>query len=251
MKTLTFALIFCFVSLSILSQENNSKISLGLSFNPHLSDKTYRLPPGYENLEDYFDDHFKLGWTTGVLARRQIADKYSLQSGIYLSNKGSANHYHFQLSDTIRDLLLAEEGRYPEETYSKSYDYFIDIPLTLNYILHNGRELSYYTRFGLITNIYVAFEGFYKTDFNDGSQSIRYMHLNHKQLKEDYIIKMINLSGVLVMGIEYSINSNFGLFIEPNFDMSIFPLYNSDDFLIEVEKPRYYNIGLSVGFLIH
>jgi len=249
MKTLTFALIICCVSINIFSQDNDSKFSLGLSFTPQLSDKIYRFPPGSENLKDYFDDHFKLGWTAGVLFRRQITDKFSLQSGMYLSNKGSASHYQFQLNDTIRDLLLAEEGKYPEESYSKCEDYFIDIPLTLNYILHNGREFSFYSRFGLITNIYVAAEGFYKTDFNDGSQSIRNMHLNHWQLKEDYIVRMFNLSGLLAIGIEYSINSNYGLFIEPNFDMNIFHLYDSHD-LLNIEKPRFYDIGISFGFLI-
>jgi hypothetical protein len=57
---------------------------------------------------------------------------------------------------------------------------------------------------------------------------------------------MLNLSGCLAIGVEHSLNSNFGLFIEPNFDMSILPLYNAE----WSGKPRYYNIGLSFGFLI-
>jgi hypothetical protein len=241
MKTLTFTIILCFISLNILSQKNDSKYSLGLSFNPQLSDKI----PGY--LMSYVDDYFKLSWTAGVHIRKQITDKFSLQSGMYLSNKGSACQHQFLMNDTIRDLLLASEGKYPEESYSVSNHYFIDIPLTLYYLLHNGRKLIYYTRFGLITNIYVAAEGFTKTDYNDGSQGVWYRHLNYWQLKEDYIVRMLNLSGCLALGVEHSINSNFGLFIEPNFDMSILPLYNSHS----TNKSRYYNIGLRFGFLIY
>jgi hypothetical protein len=241
MKTLTFALLICFVSLPVFSQENSTKVSMGFSFNPQLSDKI----PGY--LTRHYDDHFKLSWTAGVFLKKQIADKFSIQSGMYLSNKGSAYQYQFLLNDTIRDLLLASEGKYPEESYSESNHYFIDIPLTLNYLLHKGRKLSYYSRFGLIGNIYVASEGFTKTDYNDGSQGVWYRHFNYWQLKEDFIVRMLNLSVCLALGVEHSINSNFGLFIEPNFDMSILPLYNSHS----SNKPRYYNIGLSFGFLIH
>lgn len=179
MKTLTFVLILCFVSLNILSQDNNSKFSFGLSFTPHLSDKMHNISFGYEDSKEYFDDHFKLGWTTGG---------------------------------------------------------FIN--------------LTCYTRLGFITNFYVAAKGYQEVNYNDGSQSIRHMNYSYRQLREDYVVKMFNLSGLLATGIEYSVNDNVGLFIEPNFDMNLFPLYDADDLVIDIEKPRFYNIGVRCGFLI-
>jgi len=249
MRTLAFPLLFMFIFLDISSQVNDSKVNIGLSFNPHLSGQTYYFPTGSENLKVIFDTQVRLGWTAGVSIRRTMSDRISFQTGIYLSTKGYASHYQFQLNDTIIDLLMAEEGKYPKEAYSKSNHYFYDVPLALNWLIYNGHTLNYYANFGLITNIYVAAEGLYITDFSDESQDIRYMHLNHGQLRKDYMVRMLNLSGFLAIGIERSINSSYGLFLEPNFDMSILPLHNSNGLSSKTPRPRYYNIGIRIGIL--
>lgn len=253
MKFLASALIFCTISVNIYSQDNTSKFSFGLSFNPHLSDRAhYNLSPGYEDSK-YFTDQFKLGWTTGVFFRIQIGSKFSLESGMNYSNKGFASHDSWSFGDSISALLIAEYGKYPKEWSSKSNHYYIDIPFTLNYKIYEGHYFSYYTRLGFMTDFYIALAGIQKVNYNDGSQETNYERYNYKQLQEDFGgHTRFNLSAILAVGMEYDINNRFGIIFEPIFDMNIFPSYTApEDNPFGLWTERFYNIGIRFGFLMH
>lgn len=251
MKFLASVLLICTISLNIFCQDNTSKFSFGLSFNPHLSDRAhFNLSPAYEDSK-YFTDQFKLGWTTGVFFRIQIGSKLSLESGINYSNKGSASNDSWSFGDSINALIIAEYGKYPKEWSSKTNHYYIDIPFTLNYTIFKGHYFSYYTRLGFMTDFYIAVAGFQEVNYNDGSQETNYERYNYKQLKEDFSGRRFNLSALVAVGIEYDINNRFGIIFEPIFDMNIFPTYRPEDNLIGLWTERFYNIGIRFGFLMH
>jgi hypothetical protein len=252
MKFLASVLLFCTISLNIYSQDNTSKYSFGLSFNPHLSNRAhYNLSPAYEDSK-YFTDQFKLGWTTGVFFRIQIGSKFSLESGMNYSNKGSASHDSWSFGDSLSALLIAEYGKYPKEFFYKSNHYYIDIPFTLNYKIYEGHYFSYYTRLGFMTDFYIALAGFQEVNYNDGSQKTNYKRYSYKELHEDFSVHRFNLSAILAVGMEYDINNRLGIIFEPIFDMNIFPSDKAlDDDPFGFWTVRLYNIGIRFGVLMH
>lgn len=253
MKFLASVLLFCTISLNIYSQDNTSKFSFGLSFNPHLSDRThFKLSPTYEDSR-YFNDQFKLGWTAGVFFRIQMGSKFSLESGMNYSNKGFASHDRSIFGDSINALIMAVHGKYPKEISYKSNHYYIDIPLTLNYKIYEGHYFSYYTRLGFMTDFYIALAGFQEVNYNDGSQKTNYEYYSYKKLQEDFGgHTRFNLSAILAVGMEYDINNRFGIIFEPIFDMNIFPSYTApEDNPFGLWTERFYNIGIRFGFLMH
>jgi len=252
MKFLASVLLFCTISLNIYSQDNTSKFSFGLSFNPHLSDRAhYNLSSAYEDSK-YFTDQFKLGWTTGVFFRIQIGSKFSLESGMNYSNKGSASHDSWSFGDSLSALLIAEYGKYPKEFFYKSNHYYIDIPLTLNYKIYEGQYFSYYTRLGFMTDFYIALAHFQEVNYNDGSQKTNHIRYSYKELQEVFDERRFNLSAILAVGMEYNINNRFGIIFEPIFDMNIFPSDKAlEDDPFGFWEVRLYNIGIRLGFLMH
>ena len=252
MKFIASVLLICTISFNIFSQDSTSKFSFGLSFNPHLSDRAhFNLTPTYEDSK-YFNDQFKLGWTTGVFFRIQIGSKFSLESGMNYSNKGFVSHDSWSLSDSISALLIAENGKHPEDIFYKSNHYYIDIPFTLNYKIYEGQYFSYYTRLGFMTDFYIALAGFQEVNYSDGSQKTNYERYNYKQLQEDFSVSRFNLSAILAVGMEYDINNSFGIIFEPIFDMNIFPSDKAlEDDPFGFWTVRLYNIGIRFGFLMH
>jgi len=252
MKFIASVLLICTISLNIFCQDNTSKFSFGLSFNPHLSDRAhYNLSSAYEDSK-YFTDQFKLGWTTGVFFRIQIGSKFSLESGMNYSNKGFASHDRSIFGDSINALIMAEHGKYPKEISSKYNHYYIDIPLTLNYKIYEGQYFSYYTRLGFMTDFYIALAHFQEVNYNDGSQKTNHIRYSYKELQEVFDERRFNLSAILAVGMEYNINNRFGIIFEPIFDMNIFPSDKAlEDDPIGFWEVRLYNIGIRLGFLMH
>lgn len=245
MKNYITFIVFCLISTIIYSQSDSSRFSFGLSFNPHLSNKAHNVSPDYEFYNEVVQyDKFKIGWTTGILAKFMITNNLSLESGLYYSNKGCAGHDPLHSLDSIRDVIIAREGKFPEDLFYKGNHYYIDIPLSIDYAIYRRENSTYYTKIGVITNYYILASGYVKINYDDGSQYINHGKHNYRYLKRNY--QLFNLSGLCAVGINYSINKTFAFLIEPNFDITFFPLGD-----IEIDKLRYYNIGIRCCFLMH
>jgi hypothetical protein len=252
MKTLATVLLISAISLGIFSQDQPSKYSFGVSFNSNLSDRAhFNVNPDYTYSQLLFNDHFKFGWTSGLFIQKQVSDRISLESGINFSNKGSATYTEWPFGDSLRDIVIDTEGKYAKDWSSKENNYYLDFPFTISYSLFKGPYLSYYLKIGLIADFYVAAEYIIKTNFNDGSQKTIHNRYDYQQLKKEFVVRRYNLSTLGAIGINYKVDHRFGIIFEPIFDINLFPLFRTDDQLVDLGTVRFYNLGLRVGIQFH
>ena len=212
MKTLATVLIVFGLSVNIFSQDRTSKFSFGFHFTPQVSNILHIYPSGYDESYSYMQyDHSKMSFTTGSFLRLQIADNFSLQLGISLSNKGFAGDDPLHWADSARDYFISEIGKYPEHLFYRGNHYYIDIPFSLRYAFHKRNNLTYYVRIGVMTNHYIFAHGFQKTTYNDESEDIDYAHHDYQYLKNNY--KLFNVSGLVALGAEYTLSKRINLIL--------------------------------------
>ena len=105
---------------------NKQKLYLGLSVSP---DYSYR---NASNNYYFTEETAKLGYTTGLNAKLTITKKFSLESGLLLSNKGyrynTSNLIFGNLTDPRNGFGTAPQNLPSEVEFIYNY-YYIDIPL--------------------------------------------------------------------------------------------------------------------------
>lgn len=208
MKTLTALLLICFISVNLFSQDTISKISFGIQFTPHLSNLNQNWNTELDLNRDHFDKQFKVGWTTGVIFRYSVLKNLLIETGLNYSNKGYSEVNYWDLSDSIRDLAISMDGKYPEEWSSKYNTFFLDIPLSINYNFYSNRKLSCYGRLGFIMNHWFYSTSTYSVNYNDGTQETGNVKSKYREIAESSS-RRINLSSQAALGLEFNTKGDF------------------------------------------
>ena len=185
------------------SSENASKgFQLGLNASP---DYCFRTMPSYFEVP-------KLGYTFGLNTAYQFNQLFSVETGLYYSNKGC------QTSKMDLVFFVPDPANPNQAQYIYNY-HFIDIPLKANFTV-GSRKIKFFTSVGLTTNLFIkeTQTNIYvysdRTDINTISPSLM-------------DIRKVNFTPTLSTGIDWSLNPNVNLRVEPNFQYSALSFTNT------------------------
>ncbi len=229
--------IFIFILPTILSGQDarkpESKIALGISFSP---DYSYRLLNATDTMSDmilgYRDttDLPKFGYIVGTRLFWHFRKRFSLETGLLFSDKGDKTKPISNFYPIVDDPLLLNV-----KSVSINYhEYFIDIPVKINYKLID-RKCSLFVSAGLAANIYLTTTNTSEILFKDGTTE------KNRSSRHDESYRMISISGLIGLGIDYKLSSHFTARAEPTFRHSLMPVTNSN------LEAYFYSVGLNCG----
>ncbi|MEO6548830.1 MAG: outer membrane beta-barrel protein [Ferruginibacter sp.] len=216
MKTLFF-LAATILSLSLLGQEKLSdrqtpkfkRLQIGIIFSPDYNFRKLNNNDGSPSsdllIKNRNDKEIgKFGYTTGIDICVKLTEKVGFETGIQYSNKG----YQTKKQNLV---FSQPDPSLPTTTKIVYVYHYIDIPLKVNLMLGQGR-IRLISSVGVTTNIL---------------------------MKENY--KKVNFSPMAGIGIDYKINNQINLRVEPTFRYGI--LYTTDTPVTE----NLWNTGLNIG----
>jgi hypothetical protein len=204
------------------------KYALGITYSPDLCYRNLNSAAEHKWISDIRDtlETGKMGHTTGVNLTININKKISLSTGILFSDKGAkTKRYTFENTGNLNAPAF--------NTITFHY-YYIDIPLKVNYYLHD-KKCKFYITGGMSTNIFISQKNTSKIEYyNKDSEKITSTN------KQPDFAK-INFAVIAGLGIDCPITPKYYFKLEPQFRYSI----NS---IIKAPIKEYlYSAGLNIG----
>lgn len=200
MKHLAFYFLI-FISFNSFGQGkvDLNKFQVGLSVSPDYS---------FTTIHNYYEIP-KVGLTAGLNAVYYFNKSVGLETGLHYSNKG----YQTKMMDLF---YFEPEPTAPNQAkFIYNYD-FIDIPLKANFSIGN-KKTRFLTCVGVTTNVFLK-----------ETQTNIYVYGDRTEKETinptDNSIRKVNLSPSLSFGIDYTLNDNSHIRVEPTFRCALFKM---------------------------
>ncbi len=206
------------------------RVQIGFNISPDICYRTLKSTDGSAYGESLIKDRnrretVKIGYTAGLNACFNLTKSFGLETGIQYSNKGY---------QTKIDPNKEWNGSYP--LYKKAqfiYNYhYIDIPVKAIYTIGN-KKIRFMTSVGFTTNVFIKETKksiFVYSDRTDRSKST------------DYEYNKVNISPTISAGIDYKINDNMNLRLEPTFRYGVLKIKDAP------VTGYLYSGGLNIGY---
>jgi len=248
-------LLLTFIVINVYGQvqqtENQSvfnRIQISVNFSPDLNYRTLKNNDGSLSSETLIkvrneNETVKPGYTVGLNFIYNFNKNIGIETGIQYSNKG----YQTKMQDYIPGDIIDPKygfidssnppGNMPTQLRTIYNDYYIDIPLKVNFIF-GKRKIRIITATGITANLFVK-ETFTRIfNYVDGTTSRKTYNLSY------YDYKTLNISPFISVGIDYKINNRMNLRIEPTFRYGLLKI-------IEQPVTAYlWNAGLNISYCI-
>ena len=226
-----------------MCQESLSKFGLGIHFNPTLVNRTKRVTEEGENFRNTIMvyDRVKPGFASGVSIHFRIQERVRIETGINYTLRGYGVLKPVDLPDSTIIAILNIEGKYPIESRGRYNYHFLDFPLTIAYRIKSSEQISFYAKSGVSANLFFRVNTHFLTTFNNESTDNHSDYTDFSSIRESPFYN-VNFSWQLALGTYLKITERAFLQFEPNFDMTIRPVWDDPDV-----KPHLYKVGLRIG----
>ena len=200
-------------------EEKRNKFAVGAFFSPAYDFRYISFPDDSqkitqslkEMLKEY--DRGKFGYTAGVNFSWFVSKRYTIETGLWFSNKG------FSMKWT--DFMFAEPDQLPLEKGKIYYIYgVLNLPLKLNINIIT-KPVKVFVSAGVTADASLYSKYKFILVYTDGGKKTTYTNMNYQG-------RDLNLSGLASAGIEYAFLRHFSLRFEPVFMMNFLPVYQSE-----------------------
>ena len=184
------------------SDKNQNRFSFGLSFSPDYTFRNFSAPVAspWNEVADIEDPRF--GFTTGLVAKYQVSNRFAVESGILFSDKG----YKMKFDELV----------YPDETgyavldgwvHSYYHYYYLGVPVKGNFYIVDKR-VKLFLSAGVFTDFFL--DSKIKTEyFLEGEKG------SEDNSDENEYFKKVNFGGLAGFGAEYNCGKHIQLRLEP------------------------------------
>ncbi len=233
MKRLTFIiLLFLFINNSF-SQNEKSKYSFDLYFQPN-SDFLIIRPNNPNFIEPL---SYKFGVDLGFIINYSISDRFQASTGLTYINRGD-----LMVIKKSQIVFLGSDNPFmgfEENKNWSNYNYF-SIPFKIGYLMVSVKniEISPFIGFGVdyLFNIKSTSKTIFDTVTNNKSVNIP---IDNSELNR------LSLSGFIGIDFLYQIKNKLILFVSPNYDMMLTPLQKDTN--SPLFKTYFWNVGCRFG----
>jgi opacity protein-like surface antigen len=229
------------ISLNSYGQDNTAtadfkRVQIGVNVSTDIAYRTLQNNEGSQSMAHRIDSNNdieipKISYTAGANVSFNINKLLSLETGVQYSNKG----YQTKMLVIPFETLVYDPNT-PTIEGKMIYDYhYIDIPIKANFAIGQNK-VRFFSSIGLTANILI-----------DATQSSIIVAQNETtKYKQDtnYGYNKLNISPTISVGVDYKINNNMNLRVEPTFRYGILPI-------IDAPIQGYlYNGGLNVSYYV-
>jgi len=213
--------LICIISLNSFSQVDAEgekipdphRFYLGIMAAPEIADSYFTISdPSQLWFKDFVNEFYspKFSYTAGTDFLFVLNQRFTLQSGIHYSNRGSRT----------KKIHLTDINGIPYDPEFMNVIinfHYIEAPLKVNYNI-NFEQLRLYFSGGIITGFLSGVNTTNKLFYQSGD-------MEKQKINElDDNTNRLNLSATLGTGFDFFINSNMSFRIEPNFKLSFLKL---------------------------
>lgn len=233
-----FLFLIVFITFNSILINAQRTLKVGFNFSPDFCYRTLKV----DSTADYLDDLKKirndnetpkLSFTTGINLLYEIDEKFSFEAGLSYSEKGEQSKVSALFLGSQVDPIFGMQGN-PDFIITKySYNY-IELPLRIIYT-YGEKKIKFTSSLGIVPQYLL-----------NATQKFIFLRNNDKVIqnrtKQPYSFNKFNISPTLSFGIDYTINEQFNLKIEPTFRYGILKI-------IDAPLTSYlWNAGLNMGF---
>ena len=228
-------LIMIILSFSIQGQKikQNHKLQFGLNFSPDYSFRTLKNSDGSASSDIVIQSRnnseiYKLGFTMGLNVRFDCSQSIGFETGIQFSNNGYKTKTRYLFYDPgppVQTLPLTVMTLY-------SFQY-VGIPVKAIFSF-GKRKAHFISSIGFMTNLLLNEIEINNYSYNNGTT-------DKKTVSRPNEFKKIDVSPMISGGIDYSINVNTHILIEPTFRYGIIKIKDAP------VSEKLWNAGLNVG----
>ncbi|MEO8150599.1 MAG: outer membrane beta-barrel protein [Bacteroidia bacterium] len=214
-----------------------------------------------DNTADNFDDaamynnreNSEYSYSAGITLKYDLSSKWGLITGVtyatmtksmtvgtMYANTNAGNEMHFEYATSNGMIEMPHDDAHPSPQQGDSINMnadclqsveFISVPLAVRYQLTN-KKFVWYADAGLSANFIIAEKAKIKMD---NSETVVVNNING--------LKKINYGYLLGAGVQYNVDNDFGIFIEPVFRGSFTSITHGT-----AVNSYPYSLGLNLGF---
>ena len=215
MKKTTALLLFIVFSFATYAQKS---FQFGLQFSPNLS----WIKPNSDNVEN---DGLKFGFNYGLIGDFNIADNYSISTGISIINTGG------KLIFPDRQEVTATSGStqfgYGQTTADLRLKY-IEIPITLKLKTNEIGYMKYYGQFGF--GLGVNYDASADEEFKYVTASNESATLSNNDVDYKKEINLLRTSLIVGLGAEYNLSGNTSIIFGVTFNNGFTNILSEDTY---------------------
>ena len=234
-KTIIFLLlllplsVFCSDSDSTKITSDSSKtkkIEISISFSPDYCFRKLKADADSKWIADTRDtlEIPKFGYTVGVNVAFKINKNIDAEAGVTFSDRGEKTKKY--------SLVDAPAGQKATSYSYNFHDYYLNVPLKVNYYILKGK-LQFYVTAGISTNIFLNQKTTSITSYGNSDSKTN--------SKFNPGFSRINLAVLAGCGIKYPINNKTNLKVEPIYMRSITSITKAPI------KTYFYSVGVNIG----
>ncbi len=246
-KKIVTITVFLILSNIIHCQDESNRFGIGFNFTPNVAYRAILFDDIWTdevktNLRNTLHgwDHSSLRFSYGIPCYVRIADKISLESRVYFSQRGYGRIRNSDLPDTITmNLDLVHKSTSGQSWYS-----YFDIPIMLRYYIVQKGSISIYSKVGASLNCLVLVKHKSHTE-SYGDFEHNFSEIFHLKDLFDEGYRRINLSSIVAVGASVKINQKLYLQIEPIWNFMITHLFNEKS----SREFHHYEVGLRTGII--
>ena len=219
------------------------RLQIGANFSPDYCFRVLKNNDGSSTSEGNLksrnsNETQKLGYTAGLNFIFNLREKIGIEIGVQYSNKGYQTKMQDltfgSMIDPRRGFIYTSSGPTPTRGKFIYNDYYLDIPLKLNFIFGKNK-IRFIVSAGVTTNIFIKETTTSVLEYEDGSHT-----KNTSSSSFDY--KKFNFSPFISTGIDWKLNSRNNLRIEPTFRYGVLKI-------IDAPVTGYlWNAGLNISY---
>ncbi len=218
--------------------EESSKIKWGVFFSPGVSHLQVKSKNGSGNLFDFSHDPYdlKIAYSIGGVMNLQFNHTWGMEIGVQYSNRG----FQETNEDPTYGDYLGNDNVYETNdpsissvTIKQNYNY-LELPFRFTLTAGKG-NLCFITGLGITPGILIAPREVGIIEYEEGDTE-----RNTSRIED---IRSFSLTPTISLGLEYHLNNNQMIRLEPNLGYSILSLTDSD-----VSGSYLLTGGLRAGF---
>ncbi len=225
MKRYFLLFLIALVSKSMNGQgEESSKIKWGVFFSPGVSHLQVRSKDDYFNLLDFTNDPFdlKFAYSLGCLMNLQLSQFWGVEIGVQYANRGfQGTNEDPTFGDYLGNDNVYETNDPPISSVTIKQNYhYLELPFRFTLIAGKG-NFRFITGLGIAPGILIAPREVGIIEYEDGDKERKASKV------ED--IRSLSLTPAISLGLEYHLNNDQMIRLEPNLGYSILSLTDSDE----------------------